>query len=79
MFRSDDYGADLGRLSEEVDLRRRPWYYMHAYADPQDANTVWVLNLNCWRSLDGGKTFERSPRRTATTTACGSIRAIRSG
>jgi len=24
---------------------------MHAYADPQDANTVWVLNLNCCAQL----------------------------
>ena len=32
-------------LSEERDLRRRAWYYMHIFADPQDADTVWVLNL----------------------------------
>jgi hypothetical protein len=61
MFRSDDYGENWERLSEEMDLRRRPWYYMHAFADPQDPNTVWVLNLNCWRSVDGGKTFEAIP------------------
>jgi hypothetical protein len=34
---------------------------MHVYADPQDPNTVWVLNLDCWRSLDAGKTFETIP------------------
>jgi photosystem II stability/assembly factor-like uncharacterized protein len=61
MFRSDDYGDTWEKLSADPDLRRRPWYYMHAYADPQDANTVWVLNLNCWRSVDGGKTFESIP------------------
>jgi photosystem II stability/assembly factor-like uncharacterized protein len=61
MFRSDDYGQTWERLCENADLRRRPWYYMHAYADPQDAHTVWVLNLECWRSIDGGKTFESIP------------------
>ncbi|MBV9577926.1 MAG: glycosyl hydrolase [Chloroflexi bacterium] len=61
MFRSDDYGETWERQSESVDLRRRPWYYMHAYADPRDANTVWVLNLDCWRSVDAGKTFESIP------------------
>jgi photosystem II stability/assembly factor-like uncharacterized protein len=61
IFRSDDYGQTWERLSESADLRRRPWYYMHAYADPQDANTVWVLNLDCWKSIDGGKTFESIP------------------
>jgi photosystem II stability/assembly factor-like uncharacterized protein len=61
MFRSDDYGQTWERLSENADLRRRPWYYMHPYADPQDPHTVWVLNLDCWRSVDGGKTFESIP------------------
>src|ERR687885_760663 len=61
MFRSDDYGETWARLCDNADLRRRPWYYMHAYADPQDANTVWVLNLECWRSVDAGKTFEAIP------------------
>ncbi|HEV7662204.1 MAG TPA: glycosyl hydrolase, partial [Chloroflexota bacterium] len=61
LFRSDDYGETWDRLSEDADLRRRPWYYMHVYADPQDANTVWIMNLNAWRSIDGGKTFEAIP------------------
>jgi photosystem II stability/assembly factor-like uncharacterized protein len=61
MFRSDDYGETWERLCEDMDLRRRPWYYMHTFADPRDPNTVWVLNLNCWRSVDGGKTFEAIP------------------
>src|SRR5216683_1759156 len=61
MFRSDDYGQTWERVCAEVDLRRRPWYYMHAIADPQDPNTVWVMNLDCWRSVDGGKTFEAIP------------------
>ena len=61
MFRSDDYGETWERLCDNADLRRRPWYYMHPYADPQDPNTVWVLNLECWRSVDAGKTFESIP------------------
>jgi photosystem II stability/assembly factor-like uncharacterized protein len=61
LFRSDDYGDTWQRLAEDPELRRRPWYYMHVFADPQDADTVWVLNLNCWKSTDGGKTFEIIP------------------
>ncbi|MBV9895941.1 MAG: glycosyl hydrolase [Chloroflexi bacterium] len=61
MFRSDDYGQTWERLCENADLRRRPWYYMHIYADPEDQNTVWDLNLECWRSVDGGKTFDAIP------------------
>lgn len=57
VFRSDDAGATWERLSDEKDLRKRPWYYQHIYADPQDADTLWVLNEHCHRSIDGGKTF----------------------
>jgi len=34
-------------------------YYDHIYADPKDPETVWVLNVDSWRSSDGGKTFEQ--------------------
>ena len=61
LFRSDDYGETWERVCDNPDLRRRPFYYMHVYADPQDADTVWVLNLQCWKSVDGGKSFEAVP------------------
>lgn len=61
LFRSDDGGENWQRLSESGDLRRRAWYYTHIYADPQDAETVWVLNLQCWKSVDGGQNFTAVP------------------
>jgi photosystem II stability/assembly factor-like uncharacterized protein len=61
LYRSDDWGESWERLNPDSDLRRRPWYYMHIYADPQDADTVWVLNLQAWKSTDGGKTFTAVP------------------
>lgn len=57
VFRSDDGGEHWERLSEDRNLLARPWYYMHMYADPQDAETLWVLNVQAWKSVDGGKTF----------------------
>jgi photosystem II stability/assembly factor-like uncharacterized protein len=57
LFRSDDWGETWERLSTKADLRRRPWYYMHVFADPSVADTVWVLNVRCWKSTDGGSTF----------------------
>ncbi|MBI2761860.1 MAG: glycosyl hydrolase [Chloroflexi bacterium] len=56
-FRSDDGGATWERVSEDRDLRQRPWYYMHVFADPQDPDTCYILNLRMWKSTDGGKTF----------------------
>ena len=57
LFRSEDGGATWEVASAERDLRQRPWYYHHVFADPQDADTVWVLNLQAWKSTDAGKTF----------------------
>ena len=57
VFRSDDFGDNWERGSEDRNLRQRAWYYDHIYADPQDAETVWVLNVDAWRSSDAGRTF----------------------
>jgi photosystem II stability/assembly factor-like uncharacterized protein len=57
LFRSDDGGATWQRCSEEAGLRGRPWYYMHVFADPSDADTVWVADYSLWKSTDGGKAF----------------------
>ena len=45
VYRSDDHGETWTKLSDNPDLRRRPWYYMHLVADPTDANTLWNLNV----------------------------------
>ena len=58
-FRSDDYGETWVLLNDSPDLRQRPWYYCHVCADPQDGDTVYVLNLDMWKSSDGGKTFAK--------------------
>ncbi len=61
LFCSDDGGNTWERTSDEGDLRQRAWYYMHVIADPSDSDTVWVLNLQCWKSIDGGHTFKAIP------------------
>ena len=57
IFRSDNGGATWENVSDNQDIQGRPWYYQHIFADPQDAENVWVLNYKAWRSTDGGKTF----------------------
>ena len=37
----------------------RPWYFSGVTADPLNENTVYVLNLGTWRSVDGGQTFDQ--------------------
>jgi photosystem II stability/assembly factor-like uncharacterized protein len=57
LFRSDDGGETWQRLSEDRNLRLRPWYYCHVVADPADPDTVYILNIKAWKSTDGGRTF----------------------
>lgn len=57
LFRSDDYGEHWERLSEQPELRHRAWYYQHVFADPVDPETLWALDIDIWRSIDGGRTF----------------------
>jgi photosystem II stability/assembly factor-like uncharacterized protein len=59
VFRSEDGGVSWSKGSEDRELRQRAWYYTHIFADPQDAETVWVLNVDAWRSSDAGKSFTR--------------------
>ena len=59
VYRSDDGGTTWERLADDHDLSGRPWYYQHIIADPQDPNTLWVLNVRCYRSIDGGRTFQQ--------------------
>ena len=61
VFRSDDAGATWTRVNDDANLTQRPWYYHHIFADPQDANTVYVLNTRVWKSTDGGETFRSVP------------------
>ena len=61
IFVSDDRGAHWGRTNDDLALRRRPWYYNHIVADPVDPDTVYVMDLECRRSRDGGRTFTTVP------------------
>jgi photosystem II stability/assembly factor-like uncharacterized protein len=58
VFRSDDGGNKWRRVSEDRKLRQRAWYYTHIYADTKDPETVYVLNVQFNKSIDGGKTYE---------------------
>ena len=58
VFRSDDAGATWRRTNGERKLRQRAFYYTHITADPQDRDRVYVLNVNFFRSDDGGVKFD---------------------
>ena len=57
MSRSDDGGETWQKINEDRNLRQRAWYYTRIYADTQNEDIVYVLNVQFWRSKDGGKTY----------------------
>ncbi len=57
VFRSDNAGRTWTRVNEERRLRQRAWYYTRIYADPKNADTVYVLNTGFYKSNDGGRTY----------------------
>lgn len=58
LFKSVDAGKTWKLINSDRELRQRAWYYTRIYADTQDENTVYVLNVNYHQSKDGGKTFK---------------------
>ena len=61
LYRSDDFGETWTLASARQNLRYRPWYYMHVFADSQDEDTVYVNNLRMWKSTDAGAHFDQVP------------------
>jgi len=58
VYRSDDAGDTWTKLNDSRALRQRAWYYTRIYADTQDEDIVYVMNVRYHKSKDGGKTFE---------------------
>ena len=44
LYRSDDGGDTWQLVNPSHSLIQRPWYYMHIIADPQDSETVYIMN-----------------------------------
>ncbi|MBL0901098.1 MAG: glycosyl hydrolase, partial [Reyranella sp.] len=63
LYRSDDFGMRWSMVSPNRDLMHRPWYYTHVFADPGHADTVYVTNLQMWKSTDVGTTFSEVTTR----------------
>ncbi len=59
LYVSNNRGESWSKVNSDRNLRQRAWYYTRLYADPNDAETLYVLNVGFHKSSDGGKTFEK--------------------
>jgi len=59
LYRSDDGGESWNFVNPSHSLWQRPWYYMHIFADPGDENVVYIMDVETYKSTDGGHLFNR--------------------
>ena len=60
VYRSENGGETWDHINDSRSLRQRAWYYSRIYADTQDEDVVYVMNVSYHKSKDGGKTFSGS-------------------
>jgi len=63
VYRSDDGGGSWKKTNDERKLRQRAFYYSRIYADPLDRETVYCVNVDFFKSTDGGVKFEQITSR----------------
>ena len=61
LYRSEDGGANWTLVNGSGSIITRPFYYTTLGVDPNNADVVWVGDEGWFKSIDGGKTFRRSP------------------
>ncbi|MCI0605225.1 YCF48-related protein, partial [bacterium] len=57
LYRSQDAGANWTKMSTEINVQVRPFYFSHLNVDPKDHNRVYKPGFMLTMSADGGETF----------------------
>lgn len=57
IFSSNDGGEHWTKLTGDSRFTQRAWYYAHIFADPKDANALYILNVGIYKSTDAGKNW----------------------
>lgn len=63
VYHSEDGGETWSRINTMNDLTQRPWYFSQIFADTKNENTLYVLNVRFFKSVDGGVTFNKLDNR----------------
>ena len=58
IFSSNDGGEHWTKVTGDSRFTQRAWYYAHIFADPKDANALYILNVGIYKSTDAGKNWQ---------------------
>lgn len=56
LWRSDDGGTTWTMVNAAHGIDQRPFYFTSLTVDPKNADTIYFMSVQMWRSTDGGKT-----------------------
>ncbi len=59
LYRSDDGGQKWQLINPDRKLIQRAWYYMDVFVDPKSPDVLYVLDVQFFKSTDGGHTFNK--------------------
>src|SRR5207244_11978728 len=57
IYRSEDAGASWTHTSNDRRVWERGWYFGAVTVEPDNTDVVYSVNVNVYRSSDGGKVF----------------------
>src|SRR5580658_9225369 len=57
LFQSNDAGATWTLVNDDRNIRQRAFYFSRIAADPKRRDTLYAMNVEIYRSDDGGKTL----------------------
>ena len=58
IYVSNDEGESWQLVTGDHRFLQRAFYYTHIFADPKDADRIYIQNVGSYRSTDGGKTWD---------------------
>lgn len=58
LFQSNDAGGSWTLVNADRSIRQRAFYFSRILADPTKRDTVYAMNVEFYRSDDGGKSFQ---------------------
>ncbi len=58
VYESNDAGETWHLVTGDHRFLQRAFYYTHIFADPKDADRIYIQNVGSYRSTDGGKTWD---------------------